>query len=472
MKKEFNYKYEIVSSKCIAERKLTSSAIVSESRNDGALHMGLDFEPVSRDAKDFNKSLSKILWEASGGVGSPRSDFKQGVGAVMADLMEAAAWGADGWGYRPFSAGKFTGEKIGYHIFRRIIRAMESLGLVETIIGGRREIASGVWAGKTTRFRATSDLLKLAADSGVTTCIAREHYDVVGGPNEPAQVLILKSETTKVRQHRIGGAPIPVDLTHPLAAVHAKQMVELNIFFLKQKIELLPLPLYKLKAPNYRPMTTFKGFHRIFNGGAKVGYGYDKGGRMYPIGGCYQSIERERRPYVRINSEPTTELDIGSSQARILFKLMGHPIGSEVDPYDVPGFPREVVKLWFAQTMGHHRFHRAWTPENRIEYVEKIKSGCNLSKDHRIRDVEAAILKRWPHMADWPSCPYRWGDLQYIEAQAIIEAVYILAIQHGVPAYPVHDSLIVPASKKELAKDVLSAAFKRWVGVEPLIKEK
>jgi hypothetical protein len=470
MIKEKKVKYEVVTLSSRIGKK-TSSAIVSESRDDGALYMGLDFQPISPAAKALNSSVSERVWRASGGTGSPRADFEQGVGAIMADLLEAAAWGTDGWGYRPFSAGKFTGEKIGYDIFCRVIRTMKSLGLVEIVLGGRREIASGIWAGKTTRFRATPTLLKLAADAGVTSAVTREHYDVVGTPNDPAHVLILKSETIKVRQHKIGGAPIPVDLTHPLAAVHAKQMVELNTFFLKQKIELPPLPLYKTKAPNYRPMTTFKGFHRIFNGGGKVSYGYEKGGRMYPIGGCYQSIERERRPYLLINGEPTIELDIGSSQARILFKLMGHPIGPEVDPYDVPGFPRDVVKLWFAQTMGHDGFLDKWTRETRVQYAEE-HGGADLSQVANNKAVKEAVLKRWLHMADWPTCPYRWGDLQYIEAQAVIEAVYVLAIDHGVPAYPVHDSLIAPVSKKELAKDVLSAAFKRWVGVEPLIKEK
>jgi hypothetical protein len=43
----------------------------------------------------------------------------------------------------------------------------------------------------------------------------------------------------------------------------------------------------------------------------------------------------------------------------------------------------------------------------------------------------------------------------------------ILMREHGVPSMPVHDSLIVPRSRRKLAEDVLRDRFRMETGVIP-----
>jgi hypothetical protein len=95
-----------------------------------------------------------------------------------------------------------------------------------------------------------------------------------------------------------------------------------------------------------------------------------------------------------------------------------------------------------------------------------------LGKDFPIKMVRQETLKLMPLLNDWHSSDLRWCDLQYIESCAIVDTVHQLAITNGVPALPVHDSIIVPASMEALAASVLKANFKHHVGVEPTLSTK
>jgi hypothetical protein len=50
-----------------------------------------------------------------------------------------------------------------------------------------------------------------------------------------------------------------------------------------------------------------------------------------------------------------------------------------------------------------------------------------------------------------------------------MKAMEVLAYEHQVASLPVHDSLIVPKVKEELATAILKASFKATVGVEPIV---
>ena len=53
-----------------------------------------------------------------------------------------------------------------------------------------------------------------------------------------------------------------------------------------------------------------------------------------------------------------------------------------------------------------------------------------------------------------------WADLMFVESKVIIATMQELMAK-GVPSMPVHDSLIVQASKEALAADTLSHQFRR-----------
>jgi hypothetical protein len=56
------------------------------------------------------------------------------------------------------------------------------------------------------------------------------------------------------------------------------------------------------------------------------------------------------------------------------------------------------------------------------------------------------------------------------ESEAMLIAMLMLHNEHSVPSLSVHDSLIVPASKVEVASKMLVRAFGIVTGAHPLLK--
>ena len=72
-------------------------------------------------------------------------------------------------------------------------------------------------------------------------------------------------------------------------------------------------------------------------------------------------------------------------------------------------------------------------------------------------------------MEEWAKNPVGWGELQLIESTAVIAAVKTLAFDHDIPALPLHDALIVPETKAEIAAQCLFDSFYKQVGIAPHI---
>ena len=62
-----------------------------------------------------------------------------------------------------------------------------------------------------------------------------------------------------------------------------------------------------------------------------------------------------------------------------------------------------------------------------------------------------------------------WADLQFREADAVIGTMLILMRAHGVPSLSMHDGIIVPRSKADLAKATLASEFERVIGTAPIL---
>lgn len=208
-------------------------------------------------------------------------------------------------------------------------------------------------------------------------------------------------------------------------------------------------------------------FQRIFSQGETPAYGWDKGGRLYSLGASYQNVEREKRSLIRINGEETIEIDLQASHLTILHALRGVKFDPNIDPYIIPGFPRFVVKRWVTMTLGHDRFQRCWSAGAKEDYADEKLGTGDLQKDYPILKTRNAVLKHLAVLRDWETSPVRWGDLQFLESKVIVDAVHDLATRLSIAALPMHDSLIVPKGKAEIAQKVLAECFERHVGVKP-----
>ena len=155
------------------------------------------------------------------------------------------------------------------------------------------------------------------------------------------------------------------------------------------------------------------------------------------------------------------ELDINASFLRILHGLRSFALPSSEDIYSIEGIDRALVKAWVSCTFGHTKFHRAW-PKTVVE--ELSKQGTKAWKEHSYPSLKPKVLEHFPVLRDWPECGIRWSGLMYEEAEAMITTMQILRTQ-GVVALPVHDSLIVPKSKGQLAERVIRKIFEARFGV-------
>jgi hypothetical protein len=407
-------------------------------------------EASSKQAKAFSEKLAQDIWEM-GGARKTRTSSKHmaATGAFFADLLKVAGEDPDRFSYRPMMASSFTGERIGYRSLKQVVDGALAAKLIEV----REGSGGGNLVGQATRFKATPTLLLLAKAFGIEPSEWQEHFRSIPRPAEIAEPLVLKSCSTFVRGRKRDGVRMPFDASNPKAIQLAWQVDEINAFFAGVLIE---------------PDSDHYGFHRIFNQGDQPGFAWDKGGRLYSMGDSYQNRKAAHRSRMRLNGEPVVEIDIRASHLTILHARLGEPFDpSAQDPYWHPDIPRHVMKGWMVMTLGHDKFHRAWSSDMTRDY--RAKTGGRLGKDHPIRLVREKALESIPILYGWQSCPLRWGDLQYIESCAVVDTVHQLAIENSIPALPVHDSIIVPDSKKAIAASVLRANFEKHVGVEPML---
>lgn len=138
-----------------------------------------------------------------------------------------------------------------------------------------------------------------------------------------------------------------------------------------------------------------------------------------------------------------------------------------VDPYEIDGVPREVVKGWLVATFGAEKPIRRWPREQAIEYA--TRTGRRLGQDYSVEAVGQMLLARYPVLRLVQEGELGWPDLMFTESEVVIRTIMTLLLDE-VPSLPVHDSLIVPASKKGLAIDALQKSFTLLLGVEALVE--
>jgi len=230
----------------------------------------------------------------------------------------------------------------------------------------------------------------------------------------------------------------------------------------------------------------------VFNNGYDPDFDWDKGGRLYSQGhGNYQQMPKEARLRMTINGEPVCEIDIRASYLTIFHAWNGAHLDPRQDPYQLPGLgpeARAVVKMWYVATFGNEAHLDKWPKEIAAEYRDR--TGRPLSKDYPISRVREKALEAHPVLARWGEpietwrmdCPQDhpalrrwrdghrrmgWAELMYLESAAMWYAMQALKYR-GIPSLSMHDSLIVPASKQDLAVDEIRKGYARVALTEPI----
>jgi hypothetical protein len=186
---------------------------------------------------------------------------------------------------------------------------------------------------------------------------------------------------------------------------------------------------------------------------------FDCGGRLF--GGFWQSLtKKERREGVDIQNEKAVELDYGQMNPRILYGLCGAqpPPG---DLYLLPGLEEHrngIKKVMNAMLFATKRLTRM--PKGvRAEF----------SKNHPVWRVMETIEEHNRVIKD----RFFTGighSVQFHESQIMVDVLLALRAR-GIVALPIHDGMMVPASKGDEVKDVMLSTFYRHTNVQGLVRE-
>ncbi|WP_292668421.1 hypothetical protein [Mesorhizobium sp.] len=181
---------------------------------------------------------------------------------------------------------------------------------------------------------------------------------------------------------------------------------------------------------------------------------FTSGGRMF--GGFWQQLRKdERRQGLRIGGEKAVELDYGQVGPRILYGMAGHPPAAD-DLYFMHGYNRHrdgIKKVMSAMIFAGERLDRFPKDTRKL-----------FRKTDRIAEVVEAVEAKHPLIKDH----FHKGlghDAQFVESSILVDVLLDLRSK-GVVALPIHDAVMVPASKVSMTEEVMLRVFNAHAHVQ------
>lgn len=423
--------------------------------------MGLVQKPYSLSAKNLCNDLYRQV-HAQLRRKRDHKALAKAVEAITADLLAIPVTTAGpGYAFRPVRSNSFANSRVGLQPFTEAKKALDALGYL-TFEVGSKATDWGAGVSRATTFQTTPAFNGLASSYGITHANRTDHFrrrycaKTLGCPVE----LRTASKRTKgTYGDKIPGKKMAFDKTSPSIAAQIKRMSAVNGFLFSHDIS----------------GADFNGLRRVFANVDKC-KALNEGARLYGWGGCYQSLPSVERAKMTINGEPVAELDISSSHISILCHFSGCPVAPGVDLYSQCNLPRTIAKMFVTQTMGSNKLPRAWSKDQKAKYADRRPADVplytgDLQKDYPVSETREAVVEGLPVLRGWNAGSIRWGTLQFRESEAILSAMEEL-IALGIPSLPLHDALIVPVSKIQVAQKCIQNAFLRVIGFIPTIKMK
>ncbi len=200
---------------------------------------------------------------------------------------------------------------------------------------------------------------------------------------------------------------------------------------------------------------------RIFN------RSFDRAGRFYCHGDSWQNIKSSERSLILLDGESTVELDFVSIHPTILYGERG--LTPPPDCYDIEGYPRKAVKRATLILLN------ALTERQAIGSIvdtldPAIACPRSTQAHHAARDMVAKIkLKHAPISDAFGSDA--GARLMSMDAKIMANIIGDLLCQGIVPLC-IHDSVIVPASKASVAREVMAKAANDVLGFDVAVSLK
>ena len=399
-----------------------------------------------------------------------RESLQRTIGAFVRDLLRARLnVEAGGYCYRPSHPSWFEGTQATSRQFSKLVRWWPAMGLIERT-GAQHiaEEADGDWAlqpGRARRYKATAQLLALAEEAGVTPQNVDQFFREY--PNTARAVILKAANPSNWHDGRKGRRMrLPAG---PEREQNMLRMIALN--------SAAQLQTYSFGEPPH--------LVRIFNNGDRPGFAYQWGGRIYCLDkDGYQQMPKAQRRRIRINGERTVEVDVKASQLTVLYGFLGESLDLSEDPYAVDLSPvvnrdhlppgdaarkalyRDIVKGIIVAAIGTGGMGKSWP--HRLSDDLAAKHGLRPSALCRYKDAAPLVFGRHPILWRLKPNVLDWAVLQYEESEAILAALDLIQVRHGILALPVHDSLIVPRRLEEETKEALRQAYRERLSIVPV----
>jgi hypothetical protein len=202
-------------------------------------------------------------------------------------------------------------------------------------------------------------------------------------------------------------------------------------------------------APDHRVDLSNRRLRRIFTRAS-----FKKGGRLF--GGFWQPLPKAiRLRGLRIDGEPVVGLDYSQMNPLLAYTL-ARAKPSSVDAYAIPGFEEYrpgIKKIFNAMLFA-------------AKPITKMPKGVrkNFTKQVHILDLTKAILDAHQPLAKL----FYTGQahyLQFVESEIMVRLLLTLR-KAEVIALPVHDAVVVPASKLDQVRKTMVDQFKSVTGLE------
>ncbi|MGO4832212.1 hypothetical protein AB4144_07940, partial [Rhizobiaceae sp. 2RAB30] len=187
-------------------------------------------------------------------------------------------------------------------------------------------------------------------------------------------------------------------------------------------------------------------------------HAFDRHGRLY--GGLWISLPKDQRHLLQIEGEEVADLDFTGMFSQLAYLEAGLTLPNS-DPYEgIGGLPRAAAKLALSALLC------------RTGPMLRLPSELRqlLGKNWNAERLGASITVRHPGIA------HLFGTsiglrLMFTESRILV-ATLLRLIDQGVPALPMHDGLMVPASKEAAARTAMARSSMELVGIALPVKRK
>ncbi|WP_427311034.1 hypothetical protein [Cupriavidus sp. H39] len=342
-------------------------------------------------------------------------------------LVSPGAWVRIGLGKQNRKRSRYRSPIIN-ETLSPVLGSLEALGMVEAVRG---DISDKT---KQTVMRAGPTLLSKLRVASLT------YADF--GIDLGAEAIELRKE--KGRKTGIANAKVETleyeddETTHR----YRSEMHTINGGLLSAALGLCPVVAGRADV-----CTADRTLKRIFTNGS-----FTQGGRLY--GGFWMGLRREDRKAITIDGEPAVSLDYSQAGPRILYGLAGVPYDGR-DAYAVPGYAgeyRDSIKKLFGAMLN--------TKKRLTQFPEELKGAFAGLK---VREVVDAVLD---HNAEVAHLLFNGvgQTVPFIESQAMVRVLLALR-EIGVTGLPIHDAVLVPASKVDHARTIMEESFLAVAGV-------